>query len=353
MLGGYLKSMFGGADGPADLEAGIAAYKRGDLPAAERVFERLLQADPGNATALAYAGLIGIEHDRYQDALRHFEALIALDPGRPEFRHHAANAALLADDRATARRHCEEALRLSPDHFASQNLLALIELPGAVYFDVLSLIHETARPRTYFEVGVFKGQSMARVLPETRAIGVDPQPQLAEALPGHFVIHRETSDDYFARHDVRAELGGLPIDLAFIDGLHHFEQALRDFINIEKHCAPESTVLIHDCYPLSRRTADRTNWSGFHSGDIWRLILALKKYRPDLRLHTIATPPTGLGVARNLDPDSRVLERGFESIVAEFMAFDYDGLAPRKAEMLNLVPNDPEGIRALLRRPAR
>jgi hypothetical protein len=175
---------------------------------------------------------------------------------------------------------------------------------------------------------------------------------VAGSLPAHFAIHAETSDGYFARHDVKAELGGLPIDLAFIDGLHHFEQALRDFVNIEKHCAPGSTILIHDCYPLNRRTAERTNWSGFHSGDIWRLILALKKHRPGLRLHTIGTPPTGLGVARNLDPDSRVLELGFESIVAEFMAFDYDGMAARKAEMLNLVPNDADGIRALLGRPA-
>ena len=349
---GFLKNVFGGGAGPADLEAGIAAYQRGDLAAAERLLERVVGSDPANSTARAYAGLIGIERDRYQDALRHFEALIALDPSRPEFRHHAANAALLADDRATARIHCEEALRLSPDHFPSQNLLSLIELPGPVYFDVLSLIHETLRPRTYFEVGVFKGQSLARVSPDTRAIGVDPQPQVVEPLPAHFVIHAVTSDDYFERHDVKAEFGGLPIDLAFIDGLHHFEQALRDFINVEKHCAAGSTILIHDCYPLSRRTADRTNWSGFHSGDIWRLILALKKYRPDLRLHTIGTAPTGLGVVRNLDPASPVLERSFESIVAEFMAFDYDGIAARKAEMLNLVPNEAEGIRALLRRSA-
>jgi hypothetical protein len=34
------------------------------------------------------------------------------------------------------------------------------------------------------------------------------------------------------------------------------------------------------------------------------------------------------------------------------MALDYDAIAARKAEMLNLVPNDPDGIRALLRQPA-
>ena len=351
MLGAFLKSVFG-RDGRADLQAGISAYQRGDLGAAERLLERAVRGDPRNATARAYAGLIGMDRERYREALRHFEALIEIDGGRLESRHHAASAAFRAGEVDAARAHCEEALRLSPDHSASQSLLSKIELPGPGYFDVLSLIHETVRPRTYFEVGVYRGESMMRARPDTRAVGVDPKPQISAPLPGHFVVRAETSDEYFARRDVKEELGGLPIELAFIDGLHYFEQALRDFINIEKHCTRESTILIHDCYPLSRRTADRTNWSGFSSGDVWRLILALKKYRPDLRLHTIATPPTGLGLARDLDPDSSVLERNFERIVAEFMEIDYDVLAPDKAGMLGLVPNDPEAIRALLRLPA-
>lgn len=263
----------------------------------------------------------------------------------------AATLAYERGDLATARRHCEAALELAPDFLPVVHLLATIELPGPGYFDVLSLIHETVRPRTYFEVGVYRGESMARARPEARAIGIDPKPRISQPLPDHFAIHAEASDEYFAGHDIRAELGGLPIDLAFIDGLHHFDQALRDFINIEKHCAPQSTILMHDCYPLNRRTADRVNWSGFSSGDVWRLILILKKYRPDLELHTIATWPTGLGVARRLDPSSTVLERNLDGIIAEFMAVDYDALAAGKATMLNLVPNDPGEIRALLQRP--
>ena len=47
-----------------------------------------------------------------------------------------------------------------------------------------------------------------------------------------------------------------------------------------------------------------------------------------------------------------MLERGFDSIVAEFMALDYDAIAGDKAGMLNLAPNDPDGIRALLGKPA-
>jgi len=140
----------------------------------------------------------------------------------------------------------------------------------------------------------------------------------------------------------------LPIDLAFIDGMHHFEFALRDFINIEKHCAPQSTILIHDCYPFDRFTAERERHITFWSGDAWRLMLALRKYRPDLQLHTVSAPPTGLGVARRLDPQSRVLEEKYHDIEREFLALDYSVLDTDKAEKLALYPNDLEKIKALL-----
>jgi hypothetical protein len=131
--------------------------------------------------------------------------------------------------------------------------------------------------------------------------------------------------------------------------MHHFEYALRDFANVERHCTRESTILIHDCYPLDRESARRDGTPPFWSGDVWRLILLLKKYRPDLALHTIGTPPTGLALVRNLDPDSRLLSENHDRLTNEFMALDYAHLDDDKPGQLNLVPNDWEGIRALLR----
>ena len=50
----------------------------------------------------------------------------------------------------------------------------------------------------------------------------------ADTNDGINPLFPQTSDEFFARNDVGAELGGLPVDLAFIDGMHHFEFALRD-----------------------------------------------------------------------------------------------------------------------------
>ena len=136
--------------------------------------------------------------------------------------------------------------------------------------------------------------------------------------------------------------------------MHRFEYALCDFINIERLSRPDSVILIHDCFPLDAQTAKRDRCTTFWSGDIWRLILLLRKYRPDLAVHTISTPPTGLGMIFNLDPASRILSDKLDAIVAEYLAVDYSVLDGRKRELLNAGPNDWDSITALLdSRPAR
>lgn len=115
------------------------------------------------------------------------------------------------------------------------------------------------------------------------------------------------------------------------------------------HCTPRSVILVHDGYPLDALSASRTPSDVFWSGDVWRLIVLLKKYRPDLRIHTIATAPTGLAVITGLDPASTLLRDQHDRLVDEFMALDYACLDADKAGMLNLHPNDWNALRKLLR----
>ncbi len=231
---------------------------------------------------------------------------------------------------------------------AVDTIQAQLRFPGEYYFEVLKRILEALRPRTYLEVGVFQGESLRLVNAPTVAIGVDPEPQLTAPLAPNQRVFAETSDAFFASHDVRAELGGQPIELAFIDGMHRFEFALRDFANVERLCAPQSTILIHDVYPLDRVTAERERRRSFWSGDIWRLIVLLKKVRPDLSIHTIATAPTGLALVRKLDPSSRLLFERHDELCREYLALDYSWLEDDMAGKLNLFPNDWTKVRALL-----
>jgi hypothetical protein len=242
---------------------------------------------------------------------------------------------------------CRAATALA-DYNKAHALLAAIELPGPDYFSLLARIHAYLRPGTYVEIGVARGESLRLAHADTDCIGIDPAPRPKTPPGPRQRIFAEKSDDFFASRDVIAELGGRRIELAFIDGMHRFEFALRDFINIERNCEPSAIVLIHDCYPLDAATATRERNTSFWSGDIWRLILALKKYRPDLKVHTIGTAPTGLGVITNLDPSSRVLSGARDRIITEYLATDYSMLKGRKSELLGLYPNHWPAVRALI-----
>lgn len=205
------------------------------------------------------------------------------------------------------------------------------------YYAVLDRLHGRRRPRTYLEIGVHTGESLALARPRTRAVGVDP------ALPGclerdvHASLHACTSDEFFATADVAGELGG-PIELAFVDGLHLFEQALRDVANVERHAAPDGMILLHDCLPIDAETSSRERTTVAWSGDVWKVVWCLRAARPDLHVVTLDVGPTGLGVITNLDPGSRVLDERHEELVAHHLPLGYDDLvAPGVRESLGVV----------------
>jgi hypothetical protein len=227
-------------------------------------------------------------------------------------------------------------------------MLAELEFPGEDYFRVLARIHEHLKPATYLEIGVDQGLSFEIIRPETLALGVDPNPRLLKPLGPCQRVFAQTSDEFFEQCDVISELGGKTVDLAFIDGMHQMEFALRDFINVEKYCSADSIILIHDVYPIDATSAARERASLFWSGDIWRLILILKKYRPDLTVNVIAARPTGLAIVQNLDPHSGVLAERQHEIIDEFLALDISVLDGRKDDMLNRFPNDWASITRLI-----
>ncbi len=249
--------------------------------------------------------------------------------------------------KAQARRLCRRALSFC-DYTKAYRLLSELDLPGEHYFKVLARVHAQVRPATYLEVGVSRGESLQLAAPGTLALGIDPEPHLAFPLGPKQRVYAQTSDEFFARPDVPELLGGRPLDMAFIDGMHHFEYALRDFVNIEPLCRPDSLVFIHDCYPIDARSAARDQTTGFWSGDIWRVIVLLKKYRPDLRIHTLGTPPTGLGLITRLDPTSTVLRAQLPRLIEAGMALDFSSIAQDRPAALNLVRYDWPQVRQLL-----
>jgi hypothetical protein len=221
------------------------------------------------------------------------------------------------------------------------------------YLSVLDHMHQVLQPRTYVEIGVRFGTSMQLALPGTSCVGIDPAAEVRYPLPRQTRIFNSTSDDFFATHDLRSELGGRAVDVAFIDGMHWFEFALRDFINLEHACSAESMILVHDCYPIDAESAARERSTKLWSGDVWKMILALREHRPDLVVTTLDAEPTGLAVITGLDPGSTNLSDNCQAIIDQYAGLPFTTIEHDKAERLNRSPADLPTVDSLFPRPFR
>jgi hypothetical protein len=136
---------------------------------------------------------------------------------------------------AMAQAEFQAALALDPDSDATGEL-AKLRWPGRGYLVWLQHLQAALSPKTYLEIGVEQGHSLATARP----IGIDPRPRLSTKLVAETEIFTETSDEFFAQRRLNSLLDGKSLDLVFIDGLHLFEQVLKDFTNVEKHCGNSS-----------------------------------------------------------------------------------------------------------------
>ena len=215
---------------------------------------------------------------------------------------------------------------------------SLPDFAGEPYKLILKRLHDELRPQSYFEIGTDEGLSLE--LAECASIAVDPKFRFISTKPivnkPLCALYQMSSDEFFAAVDPTIVLKRR-IDLAFLDGLHLCEFFLRDFLNTEQFCCPNSVIVIHDCLPLDFAMADR-EWrycvdrqsiphrKYWWTGDVWRCALLLKRHRPDLRITALDSPPTGLVLITNLDPSSTLLRERYASLVEEMHAISLPDL---------------------------
>lgn len=139
----------------------------------------------------------------------------------------------------------------------------------------------------YLEIGVSQGVTF-HALKATSRVAVDPEfafPIPSEPEPG-VEYHLQTSDDFFA--DYR----GAKFDVIYLDGLHTFEQTLRDTLNAILFIKDKGIIVIDDVVPTSypaslrdsndtiairKATADSdTAWMG----DVYKLVFFIESFLP-------------------------------------------------------------------------
>jgi hypothetical protein len=197
---------------------------------------------------------------------------------------------------------------------------------GVPYHRFLRSLHDACLFDWYLEIGCRSGESFAPV--RSKTVAVDPFFRAEINIIGKkpaLHVFQQTSDDFFASGFLAQN--GIRLGLAFLDGMHLFEFLLRDFINTEAAMAPGGVIMLHDCVPYGAEmtTRDLANLPpGAWTGDVWKLIPILQRWRPEVRVTVLDCRTTGLVCVSGLNPESRVLAENYEQIVSEFAGLDLD-----------------------------
>ena len=144
-------------------------------------------------------------------------------------------------------------------------------------FDLINQIIKKKEFKSYLEVGCQSDVNFSKIIINEK-VGVDPQSG---------GTHRMTSDQFFAENKST-------FDLIFIDGLHVYEQVLKDIDNSLKVLNENGVILIHDCLPskIWHQTIPQTHSSW--NGDVWKSIVK-SRAREDIDTYTIKADQ-GLGL---------------------------------------------------------
>lgn len=184
---------------------------------------------------------------------------------------------------------------------------------------------------SYLEIGVFRAGTFSRIEAPTR-IGVDPRFRAdigpLAAMPGVRLVE-STSDAWF---------GTLPpessFDVAFLDGLHLFEQTYRDLCNVLAHAHRRTVVLLDDTVPIdvysslrdARQTLQYRRASGSERqdwhGDAYKVVFMIHDFHPSLDYRTIVGSGNGQTLVWRSNAGPR--EPVFDSIdaIARLSYFD-------------------------------
>lgn len=174
----------------------------------------------------------------------------------------------------------------------------------------------------YLEIGIEEGHNFRSITAKNK-MGVDPYPKYWEGR-----IYQMTSDEFFG---TKRKLDGV----IFVDGLHTYEQALRDIEN-SAHCMTDrSVILVHDCMPSSpeEEQSEPANPGAAWCGDVWKAMAHIRVTRNDLVVQTIGIP-YGLGVIFKGTPKDML-----QIDVKGIKDLDYEFFVKNKNKILNIKEN--------------
>lgn len=216
---------------------------------------------------------------------------------------------------------------------------------------IQSLIGATGA-KNYLEIGVNNGACFLRVKAAHKT-AVDPSFKMKPGRKLKYIIKNptnvnnkyfeQTSDEFFSTQT--EVLATHKPKIVLIDGLHTYEQALRDVINSLKVMDENGIIVMHDCNPVTDAAAhpaesidhakslNLPGWSGVWNGDVWKTIVHLRSIYHNLDVFVLDCDH-GLGIVKKGPPKSTL--NFTENQIKELT---YKHLEADRANLLNLKPD--------------
>ena len=142
---------------------------------------------------------------------------------------------------------------------------------------------------SYLEIGCDQDENFSKISIKNK-IGVDPKSG---------GTHRMTSDIFFLNNTQT-------YDLIYIDGLHTYEQTIKDIKNSLKCLNQNGTIVLHDCLPKKIWNQIVPRMHGHWNGDVWKAIVEARTWK-NINTFTIIADH-GLGVIQKKDNSNILLE---------------------------------------------
>jgi len=222
--------------------------------------------------------------------------------------------------------------------------------------EIVQAIADSLNARTYLEIGIAKGYNFWFINAKIK-FGVDPEPQINPPLFHVIkrkvkkmlffekeVIFKMTSDEFFLKYP--SLLNKYKIKVVFIDGLHTYNQSLKDVLNCLKYLDKNGIILMHDCSPTSElkgypaasiedmKKLNFPDYDGAWSGDVWKTIVNLRSLRNDLKVFVI-NDATGIGVITKGKPENML-----SYSESEINKMTYKDLELNRKSLLNIKHSD-------------
>ena len=162
--------------------------------------------------------------------------------------------------------------------------------------EIIQKIIDSKKYKNYLEVGCDKDENFSKINVEKK-IGVDP-------LNGGTL--RMTSDDFFKTNNEK-------FDLIFLDGLHTYEQTIKDIDNSLKFLNNHGVVIIHDCLPKKIWNQIVPRVYGHWNGDVWKAIVHSRIYSNSDSYTCIADHGLGI-IFKRKNRDLLELKKDFKNL---------------------------------------